>query len=339
MIRSLKIVCVLILFSSFYSFGQGRQAYDNEVYNDYFDSLKNMEYNKFLPILGDKVYKRGYDIQYGYGISAVYFTQTQEIDIQRTLLGFNNSELVDMSDFIVFAPTVATTNAYTVRPDIWILPFLNVYAIIGGGTTQTDVTLIEPIGIQTSQRFGASSFGLGVTLVGAVGPVWMAWDNNYNWADVEVVVEPVPAYNGSLRIGHTFFNANNPQKSLAVWAGAFYQIIQSDTEGSIPLQNVFPDIGSGQTIDNLREWASTLPPPQRLIANQIINKLEDISNGIDPDNAIINYKLDKKVAKPMNLIFGAQYQFNKHWILRTELGVFGKRSQFMLNLNYRFTGL
>ncbi len=31
-----------------------------------------------------------------------------------------------------------------------------------------------------------------------------------------------------------------------------------------------------------------------------------------------------------------QYQFNKNWMLRSELGVFGKRSQFLLNLNYRF---
>ncbi|QCK17072.1 hypothetical protein DCC35_12115 [Mangrovivirga cuniculi] len=308
------------------------------MYNRYFDSLEQMEYNKILPVLGKQAYKRGYDIQYAYGISGVYFTQTQEIQIDRTLIGFNDGELVDLSDFVVFAPTVATTNAYTIRPDIWILPFLNVYAIIGGGTTETDVTLLNPVGIRTTQRFGASSFGLGVTIAGAIGPVWLALDNNYNWADVEVVVEPVPAYNGSLRVGHTFFNPNNPQSNLAIWGGFFYQVIQSDTEGSIPLQNVFPNVGSGQTIDNLRDWAATLPPPQRLVANQIINKLEDISNGIDPGNATINYKLDKKVAKPINLIFGAQYQFNKRWILRTELGVFGKRSQFMLNLNYRFIG-
>ena len=91
-------------------------------------------------------------------------------------------------------------------------------------------------------------------------------------------------------------------------------------------------------IDYLNEWAATLPPAQRVIVNQIIAKLEDISNGIDPGNATIEYKLDKRVTAPFNLIFGGQYQFDKRWMIRTELGVFGKRSQFLLNLNYRFSG-
>ncbi len=134
-------------------------------------------------------------------------------------------------------------------------------------------------------------------------------------------------------------DATHPQRALSVWVGVFYQTIQNDTEGSIPLTDIFPNAGSGMTIDNLRNWADTLPPGQRLVANQIIDKLEDISQGIDPENAIINYKLDKKVSAPFNIILGAQYQFNKHWMLRSELGVFGKRSQFLLNLNYRFNWL
>ena len=91
-------------------------------------------------------------------------------------------------------------------------------------------------------------------------------------------------------------------------------------------------------IDRLNEWAETLPPAQRLIAMQIIDKLEEIGAGLNPEDTVIDYKLDKRVAAPFNLIFGAQYQFNKRWMLRTELGVFGKRSQFLLNLNYRFQG-
>ena len=83
----------------------------------------------------------------------------------------------------------------------------------------------------------------------------------------------------------------------------------------------------------------TLPPAQRVVVKQIIDKLEDMANGIDIGEASIDYKLDKRVADPVNIIMGTQYQFNKRWILRSELGVFGKRSQFLLNLNYRFMGL
>ncbi|WP_224489232.1 hypothetical protein [Robertkochia flava] len=330
--------CFLFLYTISLS-AQGVLKFDNEAYQEYRDSITRMQYNYTFPIWGDKAYERGYDIPYPWGASFVFFTQRQEISIDRILLGINGGELVDFSDYIVFGPTIATTYAYTFRPDLWVLPFLNIYAIFGGGTTETDVNLLEPIGLQTTQELSAGSFGVGATLTGAVGPVWIAWDNNYNWVDVEAVVEPVPAFNSSLRLGHTIASPVNPERSLSVWAGVFYQSIQSDTEGSIPFKNIFPSAGSGQTIANLRNWAEGLAPPQRLVANQIINRLEEGVSGIDFDNTTIDYYLDKKVAAPFNMILGAQYQFNKHWMLRTELGVFGKRSQFLLNLNYRFQGL
>jgi len=223
-----------------------------------------------------------------------------------------------------------------VRPDIWIFPFLNVYGILGGGTTDTEVSLLEPIGFETTQHFKAKSFGIGATLTGALGPVWIAWDNNYNFVGIDVIVEPVPAFNSSFRVGHVIRFPYQPERSLSIWGGVFYQSIQNDTEGSIPLQDIFPNFGSGILIDYLNDWAESLPPAQRVIVNQIIDKLEEISNGLNPGEATVEYKLDKRVAAPFNILLGAQFQFNKNWMLRSELGVFGKRSQFLLNLNYRF---
>ena len=182
---------------------------------------------------------------------------------------------------------------------------------------------------------GRTATAQGITLAGAVGPILLIWDNNYNFADVEVVVEPVPAFNSSLRIGHNLRDPLHPERMLSVWVGSFYQVIQNDTQGGILLQNIFPNLGSGAIINRLDQWAQSLPPGQRVIVNQLINRLENIN----ADDAVIDYKLDKKVAAPFNLILGAQYQFTKKWMLRTELGVFGKRSQFLLNLNYRFMGL
>ena len=153
-----------------------------------------------------------------------------------------------------------------------------------------------------------------------------------------MVVEPVPAFNSSLRIGHMIRFPYQPQRSLSIWAGVFYQSIQNDTDGTIALQDVFPDFGEGLIIDNLYDWAATLPPAQRVIANQIIAGIENLADGIDPGEAMISYKLDKRVTAPLNLILGTQYQLNKFWMIRAELGVFGKRSQFLLNLNYRFPG-
>lgn len=336
-LKSTGLALLSLLILPIIGYGQGAQKVFNEEHDAYFDSLKNSEYPYSLPILGKGAYKRGYDLPYAYGLSAIYFTQTQEININQTLIGFNGSELVDVSNIIGFGPTIATTNALTVRPDIWVLPFLNVYGIFGGGTTRTEVSLISPVGFQTTQEFSVSSFGLGATLTGGVGPVWIAWDNNYNFADTEVVVEPIPAFNSSLRVGLSFPDYKHPERGLQVWVGTFYQIIQNDTNGSIPITSVFPGFGSGNFIDTLNDWADGLPPAQRVIAKQIIGELEKVAEGI-PTDSVIDYSLQKEVAAPFNMIFGAQYQFNKNWMLRTEMGVFGKRSQFLLNLNWRFPG-
>lgn len=342
--KNIKLIqwCVIVLFCVMGSLSkahaQGAQKIFNPLYEEYYDSLKAMDYPYVFPFLGKGAYSRGYDLQHAWGASAIYFTQQQQILIESTAVGFGGSELVDISQFIKFGPTIATTNAYSFRPDVWVLPFLNVYGILGGGTTSTEVTLLEPISFQTKQNFSVSSFGLGATLTAAAGPLWFAWDNNYNFADVEVVVEPVPAFNSSFRVGHTIPSISNPQRNLSVWAGTFFQVIQNDTQGSIPVSSLVPDLGDGAIIDRLNEWADGLPPAQKVVAKQIISKIEDAAAGIDPGDSMIEYKLDKKVAAPFNLIFGAQYQFNKSWILRSELGVFGKRSQFLLNLNYRIPG-
>ena len=67
---------------------------------------------------------------------------------------------------------------------------------------------------------------------------------------------------------------------------------------------------------------------------QIIQKINDYFDGRGPGDSGIHYVLDKRVAGPWNII-GAQYQHNKNWQIRSEIGTFGKRTQFLLNLNYR----
>ncbi len=67
-------------------------------------------------------------------------------------------------------------------------------------------------------------------------------------------------------------------------------------------------------------------------------KINYYFEGREPGDSEIHYVLHKRVAEPWNLIFSAQYQYNKNWQIRSEIGTFGKRTQFLLNPNYRFAG-
>lgn len=314
----------------------------NPYHKVYHDSLKAREYPYTFPLLAKQAYKKGFDIPFTYGLSSVFYAQRQDITIKSTRIGLNGPPEADLSGFIKFGNVENKTQAFTIRPDMWILPFLNVYGVIGTGSSKTEVPLIRPVDFTTIQDFGVNSLGFGVTLAGGLGPVVLIVDNNINFADVDVLVEPVPAYNLDIRVGHNFVNERRADRGITVWFGAFYQKISGDTNGSIPIKDLFPDGTAGledQFITRLEDWAGGLPPGQQIVANQLVSAIEDYLSGLDAGDQEISYLLDKELAKPWNLIFGAQYQHNKHWQLRTELGTFGRRTSFLLMLNYRFESL
>jgi len=48
--------------------------------------------------------------------------------------------------------------------------------------------------------------------------------------------------------------------------------------------------------------------------------------------------MDKQTKQLWNGVVGMQYQLNKKWMLRSEVGIIGDRKSFLLSLNYRFLG-
>ena len=59
----------------------------------YTDSLKTVEYNYLLPILGQQTYSRGFDIPYPVGLMANYIWMKQNIIIENLQLGVQSGNL------------------------------------------------------------------------------------------------------------------------------------------------------------------------------------------------------------------------------------------------------
>ncbi len=301
----------------------------NPFHEHYADSLKAMDYKPPFPILARKAYKRGFDIPLPYGVGATFFYMKQGIDITNTQIGFNGGTPIDLSDQIVYGDVVNTISVVTLRPDIWLFPFLNLYGLAGYGGSNVVVPIQSvggnPVDFSTKQRFGVSSLGFGATLAAGFGPVFLTVDNNMNWAKTTLVTKAIPAYTLDIRIGHNFISARHPEQSITVWVGAFMQSIASSTVGHIALSDVIPT----EKAEDLKQRVddSKLPQPAKNQIDQAIDNL--VSTTVD-------YRLDKTVAGPWNMILGVQYQYNKHWQGRLELGMLGERSQLMLSFNYRF---
>jgi len=53
-------------------------------------------------------------------------------------------------------------------------------------------------------------------------------------------------------------------------------------------------------------------------------------------NSTVQYSLDKKPKDMWNFIIGSQFQINRSWMIRAEVGILGSRTQVIAGLQYRF---
>lgn len=313
----------------------------------YYDSLKAMNYDRVFPLLGAKVYKRGFDIPFPFGIMVNSFYGVQGIDISNIRVGITTSDTiippVDLSSVIEFSDVTATALNLNARVDMWVLPFLNVYGIVGYfPQAQTKVVLSKPVQITSEPEQTGWFGGFGIMGAGGVGPVWLQADYNATWADMELLQNKVFTQVVGLRVGHTFVFKNNPEKNFGLWIGMMGIFLNNNTVGEIALDDVFSGI-SQEKIDEIKQsygtWYNTLNPVQQKVADLIVDKLQDFVNGISTKDVHISYQMDKTPSARWAGLVGAQYQFNKRWQLRAESNFIGKdRFSMMLSLNYRFMG-
>ena len=308
----------------------------------YTDSLKQVKYNNIFPIWGQKVYQKGFDIPYPTGIMVNYVYVKQGLVIDNLRLGIKTDNLdppLEGVDFIEFGNNYTTASTIMVRPDVWVLPFLNVYGLFGRGISKTEVNLKFPFELQSVVEQQLTTNGFGFTAAGGIGPVWLAVDANVSWNKPELLDEPVKVETFGLRLGQNFVNEAKPYRNFGVWVGAMRIALGTETVGEIQLKDALPE-GTWDRADEIvasyyNWYNNTATIGQKIIADKTLGPIVEAIDNADGES-IIRYGLDKKLKQKWNGIIGAQYQHNKNWMFRTEAGVLGDRKSFMLSVNWRF---
>ena len=339
-------ITLLVLLSIFiYSSNLHAQYASKKVktkHQVYTDSLKQVEYNYLFPILGQGAYTKGFDIPYPAGLMGNYMWMEQSLAIDNLQLGVKTDNLdlpLTSVDFIEFGKNTNTSYTFNVRPDIWILPFLNVYGIFGYGESHTEVNLIAPIEMKSVVDQSVTTTGVGVMGAGGIGPVWFSIDANWTWNKPELLDKAVRVNVLGIRVGHTFVFKHRPQSNIALWAGAMSIKMNSDTKGEIKLKDALPQETwdrRDEIVADYNVWYDGLNAAQKIIVDatavpDIVDRLEAADG-----SSIIRYGIDKQVKERWNGLVGIQYQYNKHWMLRSEAGLIGDRKSFLVSLNYRF---
>lgn len=335
------------------------------------DSIKVTPYPYTLPIWGEKATALGFDLPYSAGLSVNSMSQKSEIIIDNLLVGFNGGPMYDIDEIVRIDEAIASATALTVRPDIWLLPFLNVYAILGRVKTSTEINAgvwlpdtanvwSEVSSFSTVADFDGTVMGFGITPTIGVGGGWLALDMNFAWSDLGALDKPAKSFVFGPRFGKTF-RFKNPHSNLNVWVGGFRVMLKSETAGSLPLGDLFDTEDLQQKVDEgaanisqkemeLDDWwgglsESDMMDPVNIAkyetANRVLGTAGEIVNAVDgaistAESSTVEYSLDKALKDPWNFVVGSQYQLNKHWMIRAEIGFLGSRDQLLVSLQYRF---
>ena len=89
-------------------------------------------------------------------------------------------------------------------------------------------------------------------------------------------------------------------------------------------------------VDDYNVWYNDLDPGMKAIVDN--TPFPDFIHALDnrDGNTIVRYGMDKRPEEEWNVVLGGQFQLNKHWQIRTEVGFIGDRKSFLASVNYRF---
>jgi hypothetical protein len=338
------LTCMMLLFNSLYA--QMPIKHLSEKHKRYYDSLRNMDYDRVFPVFGSKVYKRGFDIPLPFGVMVNTFYCGQGLDISNINIGLRgpNESLgpINLDNVVEFGKVEATALNINVRADLWVFPFLNVYGLLAYlPTAETSVEVVKPLQISASPKQNGLAYGFGVMGAFGFGPVWLQGDYNLTWADMQLLQNKVVTQVAGIRAGHVFHLKNNAEKNISVWAGMMGIFLNSRTIGEIPLTKIFPGLTPDDVTEARQNYnnVSNLTPPQKALLDKIFDKLSERINGLPVEDIYITYEMDKAPATEWAGLVGVQYQINKRWQLRAESNFIGKdRLSVLTSVNYRFLG-
>ncbi|MFI3038248.1 hypothetical protein ACH54D_15460 [Atlantibacter hermannii] len=278
-----------------------------------------------LPFFGEAARARGYQLPAPVGININYMNMRQNIDVDGinfTGLALNNLPLDNAFDIAV-GKTRESSETETLRLDSWLLPFMDLYGLIGHteghSVSQIGVGLrarrgkiIHPASLQDLNfrlDFKGTTYGVGTTLVGGSGNWFAAVDTNYTQTEFDILDGSIDAFTVSPRLGYRFSTPaapalHLPAGKLNVWVGSMYQNVQQEFKGRL---------------DDLN-----MPTAE-------LQKLVDLANQEGRGRFDVNQHLQS----PWNILLGTQYEVTRNFNILTEVG-FAQRNSFFVASEYRF---
>jgi len=185
---------------------------------------------RVLPLAGSWFEKQNINLPLPYGVSDFFTYMSRNIDISNVEVAFVDQPNQSINDFSVFDFINQSTVA-AVQADAWLLPFVNIYSLMGyvstNATLDATITIdriIFPgpeivIPISNNSNIQGNYFGIGSTMVAGHGSWFVLGDLNYGCSKLD-------EFNGKIDFwmfsGRTDFQTKLKSNQMRTWIGGIY---------------------------------------------------------------------------------------------------------------------
>lgn len=239
------------------------------------------------------------DLPLPFGVSAFFTLMSRNIDISNVEVAFQDQPKQSINDFSSFDLNNKSTVA-AVKVDAWLLPFVNVYGLLGyvSSNASLDATItidriVFPgpeivIPIRNSSNIQGNYFGIGSTGVAGHKSWFILGDVNYGYSKLDEFNGKIDFWMFSTRTG---FQTKINNNQLRTWIGGMY-------------------LSSNRTL-------------QLRVENDILGSIE-----VD---------IYQQTQNPFTFQLGSSMSLSKHFEVVAELGTnFSDASLGVLTTSYRF---
>jgi hypothetical protein len=267
-----------------------------------------------LPIWKEEAEARGYTLPEAFGLNVSYMKQTQDISVDS--VGFEGTipalfpwkpphALSNLVDIEAVGNGKQESEVLTLRGDVWLFPFLNLYAIVGQLKGYSETTIhVKALGSEKLSGnmpfrldLNGTLYGAGFVLAGGYKDIFTLVDASYTETALNVIDGSITSVVISPRIGYDFTRMGTP---LRFWVGAMYQEVEQSLSGNLT------DIGLTGSLGNL---------------------VGKVDNG--------RFNVEQHLVTPWNTLLGMQYKLDDGLYLLGEAGL-GKRKSLFLTVDMRF---
>ncbi|MGL4687054.1 MAG: hypothetical protein ACRCVS_00035, partial [Fusobacteriaceae bacterium] len=168
--------------------------------------------DSFFPIYGKEVTEKGYILPKPFGINLIYVNMKQGINVKKlNVSGIAKIKLfpllpatsVNLNKINIAVKNAETTNDIKVlKGDLWVFPFLNVYALFGQskGITKAKIDLsvknIPDLSIKNQDftlNYKGLTYGVGTIFAGGYKNIFALLDINFSRTDLDIIHGQVDA--------------------------------------------------------------------------------------------------------------------------------------------------